>query len=226
MTGFLLRLNSWLILIGILGAAILLGLAWQVVRYLWKRGKLYAVLMWDSRRGLINLRPRRPLWWLFGRRCDVDVYLDLKHPETGEVTHTLAVKLIPTLARGREYSVGDMDRWETKLNFLMPLPNGVIKLDFGYRRCMSRPVERVFRHAPFSAVKVYLFHPHPHALTLGRRGSGRGRKYRSPAEVAVLPPMVWLEGVLLTDLANLRGLAGAEAEGRERVLCPPSVQGG
>ena len=224
MTGFLLRLNSWLILVGILGVAILLGLAWQVVRYLWKRGKLYAVLMRDSRRGLINLRPRRPLWWLFGRRCDVDVYLDLKHPETGEVTHTLAVKLIPTLARGREYSVGDMDRWETKLNFLMPLPNGVIKLDFGYRRCLARPVERVFSHAPFSAVKVYLFYPHPHALTLGRRGSGRGRKYRSPAEVTVLPPMVWLEGVLLTDLANLRGLAGAEADMRERVLCLPSAQ--
>ena len=224
MTGFLLRLNSWLILVGILGVAILLGLAWQVVRYLWKRGKLYAVLMRDSRRGLINLRPRRPLWWLFGRRCDVDVYLDLKHPETGEVTHTLAVKLIPTLARGREYSVGDMDRWETKLNFLMPLPYGVIKLDFGYRRCLARPVERVFSHAPFSAVKVYLFYPHPHALTLERRGSGRGRKYRSPAEVTVLPPMVWLEGVLLTDLANLRGLAGAEADMRERVLCPPSAQ--
>ena len=61
MTGFLLRLNSWLILAGILGAAILLGLAWQVVRYLWKRGKLYAALMRDCRRGLIGLRPCRPL---------------------------------------------------------------------------------------------------------------------------------------------------------------------
>ena len=61
MTGLLLRLNSWLILAGILGAAILLGLAWQVVRYLWKRGKLYAALMRDCRRGLIGLRPCRPL---------------------------------------------------------------------------------------------------------------------------------------------------------------------
>ncbi len=219
MTGFLLRLNSWLILAGILGAAILLGFAWQSVRYLWKRGKLYAALLWDRQRGLIGLRPCRPLWWLVGRRCDVDFYMDLKHPETGEVTHTLAVKLIPTLARGREYSLGDPDRWETKLNFLMPLPNGVIKLDFGYRRCLPRPVERVFRNAPPDVVKVYLFHPHPHALTLGRRGVGRGRR-RGSAEVSELPPMVWLERVLLTDLANLRGLEGADREKRERILGP------
>lgn len=225
MTGLLLRLNSWLILAGILGAAILLGLAWQVVRYLWKRGKLYAALMRDRRRGLVDLRPCRPLWWLLGRRCDVDFYMDLKHPETGEVAHTLAVKLIPTLARGREYSVGNLDRWETKLNFLMPLPYGVIKLDFGYRRCLPRPVERVFRNAPLDAVKVYLFHPHPHALTLERRGFGRGRK-REPAGVSELPPVVRLEGVLLTDLANLRGLEKAEIEKRERILgCTPTPEG-
>lgn len=225
MTGLLLRLNSWLILAGILGAAILLGLAWQVVRYLWKRGKLYAALMRDCRRGLIGLRPCRPLWWLIGRRCDVDFYMDLKHPETGEVAHTLAVKLIPTLARNREYSLGDLDRWETKLNFLMPLPYGVIKLDFGYRRCLPRPVERVFRHAHPDAIKVYLFHPHPHALTLGRRGVGRGRR-RHPAEVSVLPPMMRLEGVLLADLAGLRGLEKADIEKRERILgCTPKPEG-
>jgi hypothetical protein len=149
--------------------------------------------------------------------------MDLKHPETGEVTHTLAVKLIPTLARGREYSVGNLDRWETKLNFLMPLPYGVIKLDFGYRRCLPRPVERVFRHAPYGAVKVYLFHPHPHALTPGRRGFG-GRRQRESAEIVELPSHVWLGGVLLTDLSGLRVLEESECGKRERILGQSAVR--
>ena len=215
MTGFLLRLNSWLILVGILGVAILLGLAWQVVRYLWKRGKLYAVLMRDSRRGLINLRPRRPLWWLFGRRCDVDVYLDLKHPETGEVTHTLAVKLIPTLARGREYSVGDMDRWRAKTNFLMPLPYGVVMLDFGYRRCRPRPVAKIFGGAPYGSIPTYVFHPHPHALTPEMRGDGRRYRHRKVLELSIPCRQ---EGVLMMDLDSLRRLAISSREQQEAIF--------
>ncbi len=217
MTNFLIRLNSWLWLLLIPAAVVAVALAVQVIRYLVKRVRLYILLTRDRKRGIVNLRPRRPLWWLVDVRHTYDFLLDLKDPETGLVTHTLAVKLIPTLMQGTEYSIGDMDRWHTKLNFLMPMPYGVLRLDFGYRKCLPRPVDKVFRRAPSGCIRVYLFHPHPFALTLGRRGERKHGPRRGIDELSV---PLWREGVLLLDLANLRNLETASEEKRAGVLSP------
>ena len=215
MTNFWIALNSWLWFLLIPAVVVALVLAVQVIRFLIKRVRLYVLLTRDSRRGIVNLRPCRPLWWLAGPRGSCDLLLDLKDPATGQTTHTLAVKLIPTFMQGTEYSIGDMDRWHTKLNFLVPMPYGVLRLDFGYRKCLSRPVERVFRCAPAGCINVYLFHPHPYALTLGRRGIGKGRDRRAVDELSV---PIWHEGVLLLDLATLRDMETAYEEKRAGVL--------
>lgn len=211
------RMNGWIWIGLFLLAAVLLGFLVLVARFLIKRAVLWVKLMLDHRRGRIILRPRRPLWWLLGPRCTYDFLLDLTDPATGEVSHTLAVKLIPTLRQGTEYSIGDLDRWHAKTNFLIPGPRGVMMFDFGYRKCLPRPVDKVFRHAPLGAIRVYLFHPHPHALTLERRGEGRANAYRGVTE---LPPIIWREGVLLLDFADLRALEKADAEKRAAVLTP------
>ena len=217
MTKFWIALNSWLWFLLIPAIVVALVLAVQVIRFLIKRVRLYVLLTRDSRRGIVNLRPCRPLWWLAGPRGSCDLLLDLKDPATGQTTHTLAVKLIPTLMQGTEYSIGDMDRWHTKLNFLVPMPYGVLRLDFGYRKCLPRPVERVFRCAPAGCINVYLFHPHPYALTLGRRGIGKGRDRRAVDELSV---PIWHEGVLLLDLATLRDMETAYEEKRAGILSP------
>ncbi len=217
MSPWLDRMNGWIWLGLILLAAVLLGFLAQVLRYVIKRVVLWGKLWLDHRRGRLILRPRRPLWWLLGTRCSFDFLMDLTDPETGRVTHTLAVKLISTLRQGTEYSIGDLDRWHAKTNFLVPTPRGVMMFDFGYRKCLPRPVDKVFRHAPLGVIRVYLFHPHPHALTMGRRGEERHNPYRGVTELGV---PLWHEGVLLLDTESLRRLETAKPEVREAVLSP------
>ena len=211
------RMNGWIWIGLILLAAVLVGLLVQVVRFLIKRATLVAKLALDSRRGSIRLRPRHPLWWLFGRRLAYDFLLELPDPDTGMAAYTLAVKVIPTLRKTTEYSIGDMDRWHAKTNYLMPTGRGVMMYDFGYRKCLPRPVDRVFLMAPAGVIRVYLFHPHPHALTLERRGEDRHNAYRGVSEKCV---PLWHEGVLCLDLNTLRKLETADAETREAILTP------
>lgn len=208
MIAFLDHLNGWAWVLLILLMIPVLAYLVQLVRFVAKRARLYAALRRDSGGALpgVNLRPCRPLWWLFGYRTAYDFLLDLRDPATGSVTDTLAVKLIPTVMPGSEYNVADLDCWEHKLNFLVPMPYGVMRLDFGYRKCLPRRVDRVFRNAPAGAVRVYLFHPHPYALTRGRRGTGKSRPY--DGDVTMLYAPVWQDGVLLTDLNSLRKLCG------------------
>jgi hypothetical protein len=214
MTNLWIRLQVWVWIAAAIGAMLLLALLWQVVRFLLKRGALLAELRTSHRQGEITLRPCRPLWWLVDRRRGCDCLIDLKDPESGAVSYTLAVKLIPTLRRTTEYCIGDVERWRAKTNFLMPLPYGVIKLDFGYRKCLPRPVARVFSQAPCGSIPVYLFHPHPHALTLEMRGVGR--RYRR--RVIELSVPHWTEEVLLLDLNSLRKLETASREGQAGIL--------
>ena len=218
MRSYLDRMSGWIWIGLFLLAAVLLGLLVQVLRYLVKRVLLWIKLTGDHCRGKIRLHPRRPLWWLLGRRCAYDLLLDLTAPATGETTHTLAVKLIPTIRRGTEYSIGDLDRWHAKTNFLLPTPRGVMKFDFGYRKCLPRPVDSVFRRAPAGVIRVYLFHPPPHALTLAHRGENKHNPYRGVTELGV---PLWREGVLCLDLDTLRKLERADAQVWETVLTPP-----
>ena len=200
------RLQVWVWIGLLILAAVLLAFLIRVIRFVVKRLSLLAELYMHHRQGRIVLRPHHLLWWLWDRRCRYDCLIELKNTETGDVSHTLAVKLIPTLRKTTEYCIGDMDRWQAKTNFLMPLPYGVIKLDFGYRKCRPRPVERVFLEAPYGSIPVYLFHPHPHALTTEKRGEGkRYRNHRVP-ELSI---PCWQAGVLLMDLNTLRRLETA-----------------
>jgi hypothetical protein len=143
--------------------------------------------------------------------------VELPHPDTGETAYTLAVKVIPTLRKTTEYCIGDMDRWHAKTNHLFPTARGVMMYDFGYRKCLPRPVDRVFLNAPAGVIRVYLFYPHPHALTMERRGEDRHNAYRGVSEKCV---PLWHEGVLCLDLETLRKLETAEKEVREAVLTP------
>lgn len=209
------RMQVWVWIVVILLGAVLLGFLFQWIRFLVKRGSLLIKLRADEKKGRISLRPVRPLWWLTDRRRGYDCLVDFLDPETGERAYTLAVKLIPTLGRTTEYCVGDMDRWRAKINFLMPLPYGVVMLDFGYRKCRRRPVARVFSAAPCESIPTYLFHPHPHALTLEMRGEGKRYRHRKVQELSV---PCSCEGVLLLDLDSLRRLAVASREQQEAVL--------
>ena len=123
---------------------------------------------------------------------------------------TLAVKLIPTIRRNTEYCIGDLERWYAKTNFLMPLPYGVVMLDFGYHKCRARSVTRTFGEAPIGSTPVYLFHPHPHALTTEMRGDGKRYRHRRVVEVSVPYQQ---EGILMLDLDSLRRM---ETAGDER----------
>jgi hypothetical protein len=213
-------MNGWIWIGLFLLAAVLVGLFVQILRFLIKRAMLVAKLALDSYRGSIRLRPRHPLWWLWGRRLAYDFLIELPDPDTGESAYTLAVKVIPTLRKATEYSIGDMDRWHAKTNYLMPTGRGVMMYDFGYRKCLPRPVDRVFLMAPTGVIRVYLFHPHPHALTLERRGEDRHNAYRGVSEKCV---PLWHEGVLCLDLDSLRKLETAKKEVREAILVPPDM---
>lgn len=208
------RVSGWLWIGAFLLAAVALAFLWRVGRYLVKRALLLVKLTADCRRGRISLRPRHPLWWLLGGR-GYDLLLELPDPQTGRVAYTLAVKLIPTLRRTTEYCIADMDRWDRKTNYLMPTGRGVMMFDFGYRRCISRSVDRVFRNAPAEVIRVYLFHPHPHALTFEHRGEDKHNAYRGVSEKCV---PLWHEGVLCLDLDSLRRLIKAEGEQRGELL--------
>ena len=211
------RMNGWLWIGGFILAAVAVAFAWRVARYLFKRVMLLVKLTADSQKGSITLRPRHPLWWLCGRRLSYDLLVDIPDPDTGMMTHTLAVKVIPTLRKTTEYCIGDMDRWDRKTNYLMPTARGVMMFDFGYRRCIPRPVDRVFLNAPAGVIRVYLFYPHPHALTFARRGEDRHNAYRGVSEKCV---PLWHEGVLCLDLDTLRKLETADPITRKTVLSP------
>lgn len=214
------RMSGWLWIGQIILAALLLAVAWWVIRYILKRVMLLIKLTADSRRGRIALRPRHPLWWLCGRRLNYDFLAHLPDPDTGHVAYTLAVKVIPTLRQTTEYCIGDMDRWHAKTNYLLPTVRGCMMFDFGYRKCLPRPVDRVFLHAPVGVIRVYLFHPHPHALTFEHRGEDKRNAYRGVSELGV---PLWHEGVLCLDLDNLRKLETAKKEVREAILVPPKA---
>ena len=211
------RMNGWIWIGAFLLAALAIAFLWRVARYLVKRVCLLVKLTADSKKGRIRLRPRHPLWWLCGRRLNYDFLVDLPHPDTGETSYTLAVKVIPTLRKTTEYAIGDMDRWHAKTNHLFPTARGVMMYDFGYRKCLPRPVDRVFLNAPAGVIRVYLFYPHPHALTMERRGEDRHNAYRGVSEKCV---PLWHEGVLCLDLDTLRKLETAGAETREAILTP------
>ena len=211
------RMNGWLWIGAFLLAAVAIAFLWRVARYLVKRVFLLVKLTADSKKGRIRLRPRHPLWWLSGRRLNYDFLVGLPHPDTGETAYTLAVKVIPTLRKTTEYAIGDMDRWHAKTNHLFPTARGVMMYDFGYRKCLPRPVDRVFLNAPAGVIRVYLFYPHPHALTMERRGEDRHNAYRGVSEKCV---PLWHEGVLCLDLDTLRKLETADAETREAILTP------
>ena len=211
------RMNGWLWIGAFLLAAVAIAFLWRVARYLVKRVCLLVKLTADSKKGRIRLRPRHPLWWLCGRRLSYDLLVDLPDPDTGETAYTLAVKVIPTLRKTTEYAIGDMDRWHAKTNHLFPTARGVMMYDFGYRKCLPRPVDRVFLNAPAGVIRVYLFYPHPHALTMERRGEDRHNAYRGVSEKCV---PLWHEGVLCLDLDTLRKLETADAETREAILTP------
>ena len=214
------RMNGWIWIGLFLLAAVLVSLLVQILRFLIKRAMLVAKLALDHYRGSVRLRPRHPLWWLWGRRLAYDFLLELPDPDTGETAYTLAVKVIPTLRKTTEYSIGDMDRWHAKTNYLMPTGRGVMMYDFGYRKCRPRPVDRVFLTAPAGVIRVYLFHPHPHALTMERRGEDKHNAYRGVSEKCV---PLWHEGVLCLDLDGLRKLVTAKNEVREAILVPPKA---
>ena len=211
------RMNGWLWIGAFLLAAVAIAFLWRVARYLVKRVFLLVKLTADSKKGRIRLRPRHPLWWLCGRRLSYDLLVDLPDPDTGETAYTLAVKVIPTLRKTTEYAIGDMDCWHAKTNHLFPTARGVMMYDFGYRKCLPRPVDRVFLNAPAGVIRVYLFYPHPHALTMERRGEDRHNAYRGVSEKCV---PLWHEGVLCLDLDTLRKLETADAETREAILTP------
>ena len=211
------RMNGWLWIGAFLLAAVAIAFLWRVVRYLVKRVFLLVKLTADSKKGRIRLHPHHLLWWLCGRRLNYDFLVDLPHPDTGETAYTLAVKVIPTLRKTTEYCIGDMDRWHAKTNHLFPTARGVMMYDFGYCKCLPRPVDRVFLNAPAGVIRVYLFYPHPHALTMERRGEDRHNAYRGVSEKCV---PLWHEGVLCLDLDTLRKLETAGAETREAILTP------
>ena len=211
------RMNGWIWIGLFLLGAVAIAFLWRVARYLVKRVFLLVKFTADSKKGRIRLRPRHPLWWLCGRRLNYDFLVGLPHPDTGETAYTLAVKVIPTLRKTTEYAIGDMDRWHAKTNHLFPTARGVMMYDFGYRKCLPRPVDRVFLNAPAGVIRVYLFYPHPHALTMERRGEDRHNAYRGVSEKCV---PLWHEGVLCLDLDTLRKLETADAETREAILIP------
>lgn len=198
MSHWLYRVDGWL-WIGafILATTVAVAFVWRVGRYLIKRVLLLVKLTATVIREGSPCVPAIPC----GGRLNYDLLVELPDPETGRTVCTLAVKAVPILRKTTEYCIGDMDRWHRKTNYLLPTARGVMMFDFGYRKCLPRPVDRVFLHAPAGVIRVYLFYPHPHALTLEHRGEDKRNAYRGVSEKCV---PLWHEGVLCLDLDTLR----------------------
>ncbi len=200
---------SWVLVFLILAS--LPAVAWliRVLRFLVLRVRLMVEL------ALMGAKPLRPLAWLIGWRTACDYLLDLRDPDSGLVTHTLAIQLIPTVLGGTEYCVENIENWQRQRTILFPMSLGTLPMNLGYRRLRRRNRERIFRRVPRDAVRVYLFHPHPYALTLRLRGQKRRRSH--PGE-NTLPVPLWREDVLLLDLQSLRLLASGETAVRRQIL--------
>ena len=182
------------------------ALAWlcQLLRFVIKR----VILSIQIRRVGYRVRPLRPLWWLIDFRNHCELLL-----ETPDMpTKVLAVKLIPSVMPGSEYSVGEGGAWDRKVNFVVPMGYGAHMLNFGYRKCRPRRVD--FDQYP-SAIPVYLFHPHPYAITRGHRGEAKGNPYRGGDTVSM---PLWIENTLFLDMHSLRNLATMMPKGREMIL--------
>ncbi len=197
-------LKGFLWSIAILGSIIAVVWLWQIGRFIIKR----IILRVRIGKMGFKVRPLRPLWWLIDLRNRCDLLI-----ETPDMpSKVLAVKLIPTVMPGTEYSVGEGGVWDRKLNFLVPMSYGALMLNFGYRKCLARKVN--FDQYP-QAVPVYLFHPHPYAITRGHRGETKGNPYRGGNAVSV---PLWIDDVLFLDVQALRNLVTMMPKGREMVL--------
>ena len=190
----------WSILI--LASVIAVAWLWQILRFIIKR----VILRFQIGRMGYRVRPLRPLWWLVDLRNHCDLLLETRDP----IPKILAVKLIPTIMPGSEYSIGEKGKWDHKLNFLVPMGMGVHMMNFGYRRCLPR---RVNFHKYPHAVPVYLSHPHPFAITRGHRGE---RKWNINARAVSVP--LWVDDTLMLDVQALRDLSSMMPEGREKML--------
>lgn len=194
-------LKGFLWSLAILSSVFAVAWIWQILRFIIKR----VILCFQIRKMGFKIRPLRPLWWLIDLRNHCDLLI-----ETPDLPpKTLAVKLIPTVMQGSEYSIGEDGKWDHKLNFLVPLGMGVHMMNFGYRRCLPRRVK--FEKYPH-AVPVYLFHPHPFAITRGHRGE---RKWNVDAHAVYVP--LWVDDILFLDTASLRDLAKMLPEAREKI---------
>ena len=190
----------WSILI--LSSVCAVAWLWQLLRFVIKR----IILSIQIRMMGYRVRPLRPLWWLIDFRNHCELLL-----ETPDMPpKVLAVKLIPTIMQGSEYSIGEDGKWDHKLNFLVPMGMGVHMMNFGYRRCLPRKVN-FERYA--HAIPVYLFHPHPFAITRGHRGE---RRWNINARAVSVP--LWVDDTLMLDVQSLRELSAMMPEGREKML--------
>ncbi len=194
-------LKGFLWSIAILASVIVVAWLWQIGRFIVKR----IIFRIRVEKMGYKVRPLRPLWWLIDLRnhCDLLLYTPDMPPKV------LAVKLIPTIMQGSEYSIGENGKWDHKLNFLVPMGMGVHMMNFGYRRCLPR---RVNFHKYPHAVPVYLFHPHPYAITRGHRGES---KWNVDAHAVSVP--LWVDDILYLDTASLRDLAKMMPEAREKI---------
>ncbi len=205
------KMLSWLWVLLVLVIPFILAFLLRVARYVVKRVYLLLYL----RR--IGARSLRPLAWLIPWRTACDYLIALRDPQTGQVAKTLAIQLIPTVLGGTEYCIGHVERWYRKRNFLVPMARGIFTLDFGYRLLRPRRPERIFHRVPIGAVRVYLFHPHPFALTLALRSHGRY------GGVDTLTVPRWQEDILFLDLEGLRQLvAGDEGAWRWLLITDPN----
>lgn len=185
-----------LFLLGFLAIILGIALVWQVGRFVIKR---IAFRLRIKKLGM-TVHPQRPLWWLIDRRNHCDLLAEM--PDTPG--RTLAIKLIPTLMQGSEYSIGEGNDWEHKLNFLLPFAHGTVMMHFGYQKCLPRRVD--FGKYP-DAIPVYLFHPHPFAITVGHRGEG--------VRMDTVTVPAWINGALFLDMASLRYIAAMSPDKRE-----------
>ncbi len=190
---------SWVWVFLVLAVPFVLAGCVRVVRFAVKR---VGLLLFLRQCGAESLRP---LAWLIPWRRACDYLIPLRDPKTGQVTRTLAVQIIPTILGGTEYCVGDLVHWKRQRNVLIYR----IRFNTGYHRCRPRDPERVFRRVPYTAVRVYLFHPHPYVLSLGLRGQGR---VMNAAAEDVLAVPFWQGDVLFLDLACLRRMVAGDEE--------------
>ncbi len=204
-------LRSWGLVLLVLATIPAVALLIRVLRFLVLRVRLMIELH------RMGARPLRPFAWLIPWRIAYDYRLDLRDPDSGLVTHTLAIQLIPTVLGGTEYCVENIENWQRQRTILFPMSLGTLPMNLGYRRLRRRDCERIFRRAPRGAVRVYLFHPHPYALTLRLREQKRRHSY---AGADTLPIPVWREDILLLDLHSLRLLLRGNPDVRRSILSP------